>query len=157
MSKQDLRDGLECLLRATLPEGSYTPCYPDPKNGGLGIDIRFLRVEPWLHGDVVSAGERWAIAVAVAQSYERCPVLALPQDNTWVFRVPAHFVNPDVLGVMGEDADQYLFSLSVLASAAALRYFVPLYQEATEVAEDRMAIIESVLGPLGNELSGEGV
>lgn len=145
MSKEELKQQLSSLLQASLSPESYAIAPAHPQNGNLPLDIAYIRVEPWLYGDkdILPSGS-WDLCVETALHWEKVPVLALPDDDGWSFRVPLYMLSAEY-GDSLDEKQWHSFDQTALVGGEAFGAIVKYYQEEREAREEYLDALKTVL------------
>lgn len=141
-----LRGEVTDLLRAHLLPGTFTETLPTKADGGLPLNIPFVRVEPWVYGvEAVTFAGAWSLCVESAAYYSKTPVLAHQWHGGWSFRVSLYMLNSEFEATMVPE-NRHRFDWSVDLSVEAFALAVAEYQEECGSQRSAVEIIDSVLG-----------
>lgn len=144
-TKQQYLESLTATLCAHLSADAYAVAPAHPKNGNLPLDIAYVRVEPWLYGpNVVTPSGSWDLCVEAALHWERAPVLALPDADDWLFRVPLYMMSAEYGDSLSEN-QWHDFGQTALVGAEAFGAILKYYQEEREAREDYLGALKVVL------------
>lgn len=142
-NKESLKQSLAGLLVKHLDESSYTHIAPSPENGNLSLDIRYIRVEPWVYGtETIALKGAWDLTVESCFHYKKAPILAHQWLGEWSFRLPLHMLD-EQYGASLSPENQHRFEYSVDICPEILGLVLLQYQVACEA---RVAKVKSLVG-----------